>query len=296
MYRFFQDQSYFCFWKICLGSFDVFSSFYQISGVSVIMPSWINVTAAVVLTRLRYMHNPRCSSAHVHVLYSHAQKVWCFRETFALREWHSCWVLEQLVRDSLKASDFLTIHYAMCIYTFLPRKPGIKIYRESNFSQILIFHILQLLQTVFANHKTTGICTQLWEKTSVPSFHLFVTALKKCSVFSSKAMWQKGWEILVYVSCHVKFWVNQQGDFGGSLERQFMKFFFYIQFHTQYSCDWEWNNGYDLWQMNQCFLSTKHQKIFPLSEVKIHGWAGKEICIFKDPVMTCGTLESRRNF
>lgn len=58
----------------------------------------------------------------------------------------------------------------------------------------------------------------------------------------------------------------------------------------------EWNNGYDLWQVNQWFLSTKHQKIFPLSEVKIHGCAGKEICIFKDPVRTCGTLESRRNF
>lgn len=137
------------------------------------------------------MHNPRCSSAHVHVLCSCAQKVWCFRETFTLCEWHSCWVLEQLVRDFLKASDFLTIHYAMCKYMFLSRKPGIKIYRESNFSQILIFHVLPLLQTVFADHKTTGICTQLWEKTSVPSFYLFVTAPKICSVFSNKAMWQK---------------------------------------------------------------------------------------------------------
>lgn len=167
---------------------------------------------------------------------------------------------------------------------------------ESNSSQTLTFHILPLLQTVFANHKTTGTRTQLWEKITIPSFHLFVTACKIHSVFSSKAMWQKGWETLVYVSCHVIFWVDQHRDFGGSLEWQFMKFFFYVQFHTQYSYDWEWNNGYDLWQMNQCFLSTKHQKIFPLSEVKIHGCAGKEICIFKDPVMIHGTLERKRNF
>jgi len=52
-YRIFQDQSYFCFWKICLGSFDIFSPSYQLPGVSVIIPSWINVTGAVVLTKLQ---------------------------------------------------------------------------------------------------------------------------------------------------------------------------------------------------------------------------------------------------
>lgn len=140
VFRFFHKSLYFCFWKICLGSFDFFFSPVLLpdSGNSVIVPGWFNGTAAVVLTWLQYMQNTRCFLAHIHVLCSHAQKVWSFRETFTLHEWHSCWVLEQRLSQSVR---LLTSHCVVCMYVFLFRTPGIKIYRETSLRQIFIFHI-----------------------------------------------------------------------------------------------------------------------------------------------------------